>query len=116
MKSRRDRRKTSFVEGFTLWQVDKPGLRARFTWPLARIDMGDDSFGFALRGPLALLLRPVVVSYSEVSEVRTFPSRLASMIEFRSGRRDVDGAFFVTMNSNFGELLAVFRGHGVDVT
>jgi len=78
--------------------------------------MGDDGFALTVRGPLKLLLRPVVVRYGEVSGIKTFPGRLASMIEFRSARPEVDGAFFVTMNSNFGDLVVVFRGHGVSVT
>jgi hypothetical protein len=89
---------------------------ARFTWPLGRLEIGDDSFVLAARGPLKLVLRPTVVRYSEISEIRCFPSRLASMIQFCSTRADVDGAFFVTMNSNFGDLVVVFRDHGVSVT
>jgi hypothetical protein len=109
------KRKASIVGGFTLWRVDRPGLLARFSWPLGRLDIGDDSFVLAARGPLKLVLRPTVVRYSEISEIRCLPSRLASMIEFRSTRPDVDGAFFVTMNSNFRALVDMFRSHGVSV-
>jgi hypothetical protein len=90
-------------------------VRARFTWPLAKIEMEDDRFALTPRGPLKLLLRPTVVRYSETTEIKTLPSRLASMIEFRSTRPDVDGAFFVTMNSNFAELVNLFRSHGVSI-
>jgi hypothetical protein len=90
-------------------------MRARFTWPLARIELEDDRFALTARRPLKLLLRPTVVRYSEIAEIRTLPSRLASMIEFRSTRPEVDGAFFVAMNSKFGELVNLFHSHGVSI-
>jgi hypothetical protein len=117
VKRRRDlNRKASFVGGFNLWRVDRPGVFARFTWPLGKLEMRDDSFVLTARGPIRLLLRPTVVKYSELSEIIYWPSRLASMIEFCSTRRDVDGAFFLTMNSNFRDLVEGFRSHGVSVT
>jgi hypothetical protein len=48
-----------------------------------------------------------------MSEIISWPSRLSSVIEFGSTRPDVDGAFFATMNSNFGDLVDAFRRHSV---
>jgi hypothetical protein len=113
-KQSQRRQKRSFVGGLTLWHVDKPGMRAaRFTRPLGKLEMGDDSFVLTPRGPLKLALRPTAVRYSEISEIISWPSRLASVIEFRSTRPDIDGAFFVTISSNFGDLVDAFRRHGV---
>jgi hypothetical protein len=88
----------------------------RFTWPLARLTYDDDAIRLSPRGPLKVLMKPIVIPYRELISVEVRGGRIKT-IDFDCRRRELQGIGFGAIDvSGVERLLDNFARNGVTVT
>jgi hypothetical protein len=106
----------SFVGGFGVAYRDSPLAKYRFTWPLARLTIATEELRLSPRGPLKLLMKPIVIPYSEVNSVEARVGSMVGTLVFHCKRRDLDGISFGTLKaSGFNRLLDLLESHGINL-
>jgi hypothetical protein len=105
----------SFVGGFSVSYPRSPLAKYRFTWPLARLTLAAHDLQLSPRLPLRLLMKPIVVPYTEISLVDARGGRRIGTLVFHCKRPDLDGIGFGTWTSHLDRLLALLEGKGVPV-
>src|SRR5438876_6875607 len=105
----------SFVGSYLLPYREKPGVRAAFSWPFARVRIGRDRLSLAVRQPLRFVMPSAEIKYAEIVDARALRGRIFSVIELSSTRPDVDGAIFGTMNRHFDIVLKALNDRGLTV-
>jgi hypothetical protein len=103
----------SIVGGFGLSYQRVPLAKYRYSWPLARLDFGSDRLRLRPRRPWRYGVKPVVITYAELTHVDVDMGRFTCSVVFRSSRDDVDGAEFVTFRPGCDRSVQLLREKGI---
>jgi hypothetical protein len=104
----------SFVGGIGVAYPDSPLAKYRFTWPLARLTVAAEELRFSPRGPLKLLMKPVVIPFAEINSVEARVGSMIGTFVFHCRQRELDGISFGTLKlSGLNRLLTLLESKGI---